>query len=229
MSQNNFNQTSPIGVQPIDPAEQSMPNPFTSSVGEAQQLPGFGVAPVKRGPISVQTLLLLLVLVCSVGGLFGMRKLGLGNLTALASGHVEVDLSTVPKLDNRHIEVIDSLNRSRTTNQVLPEMVKKNPFILEGRKITDEDQLAASGREQQTAAERAKAERAEAIDKQLKAMEINGILAGSRPVARINGKVVRVGERLGEFTVKSISGRSVELFLDGQSYTLEMKVGSAMP
>jgi hypothetical protein len=155
--------------------------------------------------------------------------MGLGNLTSLASGHVEVDLSTVPKLDTRHLTVIESLNRSRTTNQVEASMIKKNPFVLEGRKISDEDQMASSGREKQTAAERAAVERAETIAKQIKGMEVNGIMAGARPIARINGKVVRVGERLGDFVVKSIAGRSVELFLDGQTYTIEMRVGNGMP
>jgi hypothetical protein len=52
---------------------------------------------------------------------------------------------------------------------------------------------------------------------------LNGVsVVGDRGVALINGRMVRQGERVGEFTVGTISGRQVELRADGLQVYLRL-------
>lgn len=51
-------------------------------------------------------------------------------------------------------------------------------------------------------------------------------MAGGRPVARINGRLVRVGDKLDEvFRVAAITGRGVQIQADGHVFILELSTG----
>ena len=61
------------------------------------------------------------------------------------------------------------------------------------------------------------------IVRKYSALDLNSVLLGSTPVARISGNTVRVGDILdGIFRVKSISARTVNLEVDGKLYTLSL-------
>ncbi|MFN7430836.1 MAG: hypothetical protein ACK5TP_09670, partial [bacterium] len=54
----------------------------------------------------------------------------------------------------------------------------------------------------------------------------NSVMAGGRPVARINGRLVRVGDKLDEvFRVAAITGRGVQIQADGHVFILELSTG----
>jgi hypothetical protein len=216
---------------PVTGQENVAPSPFVAG-GEGQALPGFGVGPARKSPVSLQTLLVAVVLVASAGAIVTMRKVGLGNFTPFAmGGEVQVDLSTVPKADTRHVMVIEALNKTRTGNQVAVEQLQKNPFSLPAVESTGQDDFAAAARmTEMSAAERARLERESALRKQFQEMVLNGVMKTSRgPVARVNGRMVHVGDRLGDFTVLEISGRSVVLEADGVQMTLDGRAGAKQP
>jgi hypothetical protein len=51
-------------------------------------------------------------------------------------------------------------------------------------------------------------------------------MAGGRPVARINGRLVRVGDKLDEvFRVAAITGRGVQIQADEHVFILELSTG----
>jgi hypothetical protein len=216
---------------PVTGQENVAPSPFVTA-SDGQGLPGFGVGPSRKSPITLQTLLVAVVLVASAGAIVMMRKVGLGNFTPFAmGGEVQVDLSTVPKADTRHVAVIEALNKTRTGNQVAVDQLQKNPFSLPAlESVAGQDDFAAARMSEVSAAERARIEREDALRKQFNEMVLNGVMKTSRgPVARVNGRMVHAGDRLGDFTVLEISGRSVLLEADGMQVKLEVSGGRKQP
>jgi len=62
------------------------------------------------------------------------------------------------------------------------------------------------------------------VQSEFNKLELNSVLGGSMPIARISGEAVRVGDKIGDyFTVVAIHGRSVELSAEGEIYTLFME------
>jgi hypothetical protein len=82
--------------------------------------------------------------------------------------------------------------------------------------------LTPEERAAQDAARRAEVRRLE-LESTARSLAVQSIIGGRVPVARINNRTVRVGDRLAEaFTVKRIDDRSVVIEADGMSFTLEM-------
>lgn len=208
-------------------AGESLPNPFTNNApDQPPALPGFGVQSGVSKGISSHTALLLLVLLISAAAIFGMRKIGLGSLAALASGGAsELDMSQVPKIDDTHKQVLTELSKSRTDNQVSKDDLQRNPFLLMMRPkplkpvIANMPDMPAPKDD----AEALKQARVRELLEKLSAMQLNGIMGGARPVARIDGRLYRAGEVVaGTFTVRTISGKQVQLEADGELFVLEM-------
>jgi len=205
---------------------ESLPNPFTNNAPDLPpQLPGFGVASGGSKGISSHTALLLLVLLISAVAIFGMRKLGLGTLAALASvGAEKVDMSAVPKIDDSHKLVLAELSKTRTDNQVEKDQLQRNPFQQMFRPRPLNNAVAAPNMPvpKDDAEARQQARVSDLLIK-LGGMQLNGIMGGLRPVARIDGRMYRVGETVAAtFTVRAISGRQVQLEADGELFVLEM-------
>ena len=127
-----------------------------------------------------------------------------------------------PAID--HTRVLRDLSESAVKGQVPIEQVQKNPFEIPAviaAPTPDDPELAAK-----QAAERARKEaeaRKQHLDQVLAGLKVHGIIGGSTPVARINDKAVRVGDKVEDiFEVAAIQGRSVELECDGQTYVLSL-------
>jgi hypothetical protein len=59
---------------------------------------------------------------------------------------------------------------------------------------------------------------------------LHSVMGGKRPLARIDDETVTVGDTVAEyFTVTEISGRSVTITADGESFTLTMQAGNMPP
>jgi hypothetical protein len=205
-----------------------MPNPFTTPAPDLPPaLPGFGVQSGASTGISSHTALLLLVLLISAAAIFGMRKIGMGSLAALASGGPsELDMSAVPKIDDSHTPLLNELSKSRTDNQVAKDQLQRNPFLMMVRPKAVPPQGVAAMPDLPEPKDDAEAQRQARVREllgMLSAMELNGIMGGSRPVAKIDGRLFRAGEVVGgTFTVVRISGKQVELEADGERFVLEM-------
>jgi hypothetical protein len=193
-----------------------------------------GVAPARRS-ISVHTVLCLASVLVAGGSLYAMRQVGLGAGTALAvtTEKVELPKQRVDAATQR--AVLADLNTSRATLQVPEDMVKLNPFRLSlavppraqavsvavsGSSAPTEEELrrAAEARRREIEAQRQKVQTA------FGALRFNSAIGtGDGALARINDRLYRVGDRVGEFfVIRAIGTHQVELEWEGQTFTLTL-------
>jgi len=197
--------------------------------GGATSLAGLGEAEqaAKKSTIPPGVLLLALVVAVSGGLLYGMRQVGLGVGLDLRLPTIDYPVDAAEAVvvrDERHQRIMDDLATSESILQVPLDNLQRNPFRLDSAPAEivaepGEDPEATAAR---IAAERERQRRQE-IKRTLDAIEVNSVLTGAVPLARINGKPVRIGERVADvFVVRAIYGRTVELEADGRVYRKTM-------
>ncbi|MCW5765647.1 MAG: hypothetical protein KIT68_06700 [Phycisphaeraceae bacterium] len=207
--------------------------------GTLAGLEGLSAEITRRPRVSAQSVLLAVVVVVAGGVLFAMRQIGLGPASAIAqTKDAEIPMPS----SGDHRGVLADLNTSRVDLQVPEANVKKNPFRLVGAAM--EPEVAAPGATTDEASRRAgEAARADAekrrkqaearaglVKSKLNGMTLNGVMGGSNPVARVNGRVYRTGDVVDElFTVREIRQRAVDLECDGITYTIEMATAEGKP
>jgi hypothetical protein len=192
--------------------------------GPAVRFGGSATSP-KRGGMYV---VLLALVVVGGGVLYGMRLVGLGPLKQLADAQVNVDYNLNDAGASKtaeHQKVLAELNANQVAVQVPLEKVQRNPFRMASALSKPADDIQpddgsakAADKQRQSASARKLAIRT-AFD----GLKLNSVIAGSVPIARINGETIRVGDSVAEyFIVVSITGRGVELEADGQPFTLSI-------
>jgi hypothetical protein len=175
--------------------------------------------PTRRVP--TQAIFVLVLLAIAGGALYGMRRMGMGPIGAVAEPpNLDYDY-TKRVVGTEHKKVLEDLNANHVEAQVPPDDVQKNPFKLaEALKHTEEPQ--SKGPEKRSGPTEAEA-RADLIKTTLAGLHIHGILDGTVPVARVNDQTVRVGDTVaGILTVTAIKGRLIELTADDQTYTIAL-------
>lgn len=181
--------------------------------------PGSASAP--RRVVSTQTLLIVGVLVASAAVLLGMRRYGMG--AGLRFSTVEIDYALDDVSGDRladHQRVLAVLARSGAPAQIPAFRIQKNPFELIVVRGQTEAGADASTRAEQRA-EELRRQREEAIRTALRTISVQAVMNGPVPVARVNGRILRVGDRLDDmFTIAAIEERGVVLEADGQRYTV---------
>lgn len=201
----------------------------------SETLPGIEIDGSVRAPrVSSGTVFLVGALVIAAGLLAGMRYVGLGPKGASAKMAFDDDLlnsASMPVRDHR--VVLGDLNASRIDQQVPDSSIKRNPFKLAGSEVTalpEDDAAKRSAEDQRRVNEqRAKdlAARTKQVDDAFKMLALHGVMGGSVPLARINNKTIKLGEKLGPFLVTKIAGRTVELEADARVFRLELAEGGA--
>lgn len=165
----------------------------------------------------------ILGLVVATAGLMlgAMRLMGIGANIDLVKVKIDYPLDGEggPKKD--HTRILSDLKDAGVA-QVPLEAIQMNPFEwktmrapepVAQEKGPDPAELSRIEREQ----------RAQTLKSALAGLQLNSVMAGRVPVARISGEMVKVGDKVGEFfTVKSIGGRSVELTADDQTFTISI-------
>ena len=155
------------------------------------------------------------VLAIGIALLFFMRQAGMGPRPAEADVIVDYQFQEKRAAEAVELqqEVLEELNRAGPPVQFETEEIGRNPFRLKAPlQITDGSP--------ETAAENAGEVR---VMDALSRLRLQTVIDGRIPVARISGKTVRVGDRVGElFVAESISGRSVTLRAGDRVFTLEM-------
>lgn len=187
--------------------------------------PEQALAGPRRARVSGQALVLGALLCVGGGLIYAMRLVGFGPLMSIAKTPVpEYDAAARVGPDD-HKRIIADLSADHAKAQVPLDQVQKNPFRLSdvvaapapAGPNADDGRAGAERARQLADARRRKVEQA------LAGLQLNGVIGGARPVARISGEAVRVGDAVGEhFTVKAIHGRSVELAWEDQVFTLQM-------
>ncbi len=225
-------------MAPVDPTL----SPLNGAGGEASAKPEEGQASVQepaleglsagggKARISSAWLLIAGAVAISGGVLWGMRYVGMkgGEGKGVTFDKSLVEAANRPRRD--HTLVLEDLKSSRLGSQVPSEAVKKNPFRLADSMVTGlptpdlvDDDRARKLAEQLENQKRREAERLAAIQMQLTALRLQTVMGGSSPLARISGRMVRVGDVVGEFfKVRAIHGRTVDLDCDGAVFELKM-------
>jgi hypothetical protein len=189
----------------------------------------FGLPPASKRP--QQLVVVAMLVVGAVACIFAMRQFGLGALPALGATELEYKPAQATSAASAK-QVLAELERSRKAVQVSAEHIKSDPFELAGVKSVEAplaDPNAAAGAAARLAEEQRRA-REKQLSDSLAKLELQGMMQGAVPVARINDELVKVGMTVGEhFTVVAIEGRGVTLAADGKEYilTLDMDGGGS--
>jgi hypothetical protein len=193
-----------------------------------------GVAPVKRS-MSVHAVLCVASVIFAAGSLYAMRQVGLGpgSVLAVTTERVELPKQRVDPMLQR--AVLADLNTSRATLQVPEDMVKLNPFRL-SLAVPPRAQavgVVASGPNGPTEEDLRRAEEArrreieaqrQRVQTAFNALRFNSAIGtGDGALARINDRLYRVGDKVGEFfVIRAIGTHEVELEWEGQAFTLSL-------
>lgn len=168
--------------------------------------------------------LVLGFVLCIAGAtLFGMRTIGGAGRIALLDIKIDypLDAAAGASLKDQQL-VLQDLRSSNELRQVPLEDVQMNPFEWRGLGPA-ETVRAGIGVDPAELSRRAREQRQRDIEQAFGRLELNSVIGGRMPVARISGEIVKVGGKIGDyFTVVSIDGRSVVLAADDQKYTMTL-------
>jgi hypothetical protein len=234
--------------QATTPGSSPDTNPALAPIDKGEARPAGGVfrldaagaagesapPPAPKARLSLQTVMLACLLVGGAGLLYAMRLVGINPLQNVAGGTKlnDYELARPGSMTADHKRVLEQLSTATAAPAQVPaDQVHKNPFELADLLGPATPALDAGAAGAKAGAERARRDaeaRARKLQTTLAGLKLNGVLGGSRPVARISGKAVRVGDTVEDlFTVHAIHGRSVELTADGRTFTLTMDDATA--
>jgi len=204
----------------------------TTGIPSLNQGPASGLQGPSKSRIDTQMMIAGVVLLIGVGAVYGMRYLGMA--AGLDEHAVSIDYtsqSTTPEVNKRYSEVMTALDDSTRVRQFSDEVdLPEHPFAREALGdgsdlpmdpgMSDEERLAM---QRQREFENARTAHENEIASELYSFQLQGVIGGKRPAARISGHAVRVGMELGShFTVVEITGRTVIIEADGSRYELAM-------
>ena len=188
----------------VEGGEGQAGQPLLSDFGAQEAMPGGGVRSNKSRRMGVAALIIL----GAAGGIFLMRQVGLGAASVIAAIVVDYDPNEFTKGPGDPA-VLDELARSRLAVQVPAEVFEQDPFVLEPMAIEAETQQAQAEPEftdEELALQRL-AQEAESAAEQI---EVQSVMGGPIPLARINGSIYRLGDTVLEvLQVTAIDGREV--------------------
>lgn len=187
------------------------------------------LAPKPRRKLPTQHLVTLLVLVAGGGALLAMRQYGMGAGMKFDQG-VKIDYveSVARKRTAEQERILVDLERGVTATTPQAADIRKNPFKL----AAGPSPAPAAPAPDAEAARSAEAQkrRADELASAAAGVVLNGVMGGDTPLARVDGLIVRVGDKVGElFTVVAIQGRSILLTADGQVFVVQMSDAPAAP
>lgn len=207
------------------------PQQATDKLGESQaplllqdmQSPeeAFGMPKSRR---TSQAVIVCLLLAGAVTAIFAMRHFGMGPSAALAG----VELEYKPDESARYespARILAQLERSRTAVQVPVDHITQDPFELNPTDTSDPEAASREAlRLRQQELEAARARRQAEITAAIGKLELQSVMQGRVPVARINGEICRIGSPVGDrFVVETIESRHVTLLDDnGERHKLSL-------
>lgn len=193
----------------------------------------FAPAP-EKSRVSGQIILAAVVLVLAGGAIYGMRFVGLN--AGFGDEGVKIDYTSqtgTPEAARRFDRVMTELDSSLGAVQIAntdeipqtpfsrPETAESGPIVFEEPNDMDDlDRLARMAAEQQRLEQE---ERMALIQGELARMEVQSIIGGRVPAARVSGQTITIGQTIGIFRVLDIAGGSVFIESDGHKY--ELRIG----
>ncbi len=192
------------------------------------------VATKRRIPSGV--VLLVVVLVVAGGALYAMRLGGSVSKSDTTASAAEIAIAqalatlganaTAPAADGQTAgkplettdEVIARFANDPTGKQVSLDQLSKNPFARAGGAQVTEVGLDEAGPNATPAQQNLRK-----IRDELSRLQLQTVMNGRVPLAVINGKIVRVGDKFGSFRITAIERMSVVLSAAGKTYHLTME------
>lgn len=167
---------------------------------------------------------LCMVVAIGAGGLWFMRVIAKGRtLEEMDSPSIDYPLEK-ERTDaaQGHEQVLRDLSTSAEFPTVPLGQVQMNPFTLKVESARSAEQNASTA-DPAEMARREEERRRKEIEERFSMLKLNSVMNGSVPMAQISGELVRAGDTIDEiFTVTAITGRSVTLEAEGETYTLNM-------
>lgn len=177
-----------------------------------------------RRPFPTQHLVTLLVVVAGGGALVAMRQYGMGaGMKFDKAAKVDFVETVSMKRTPEQERILTDLQRGVTAAPPQAADIQKNPFkLVQGQAPAIEAVGPDPDADAKRTAEERKRRESE-INSALAAVTLNGVMGGAVPLARVNGEIVRVGDKVSNlFIVAAIQGRSILLTADGQAFIVEM-------
>jgi hypothetical protein len=168
--------------------------------------------------------------VMSAGALFGMRTYGKN-----AGGKVEKFDAEFKPVKSEAVtaaqtqRVLAELEAHKSPIQISKDAIRRNPFVLGAATpapvVDDKGRVNLEmEKKARDAAERDRLAKERELNDTLGNLEVTGVMMGSRPVARVSGKLYRVGDVIAKiFTVTEITDRGVKLTSEGKEYEISIK------
>lgn len=186
--------------------------------------------------LNSQALVLVIILSVSACALIAMRKLGLKaglDMTSIATADPVSFNRDDPEKMARYERIMSDLQRIQAPLDMSQGELAKIPLLLEpgagGTAAAPQDTEEAIAARQKAIEERKRNERLARLKDQLNKLKLQSVVGGKMPVARISGETVKVGDKVGDgYVVKAIHDRSVELEIEGETFTLDMGVSKSM-
>jgi hypothetical protein len=178
---------------------------------------GASLAQVASGPVVA-----VVMLVLGGGGVYGMKMLS--QAAAVSGEEVSFEYESAlagPSIASRMTEALAGLDSSARPVQVPADPQARDPFRMGPATAlaADDGSWAAAERSERERMMRAEEERRQREEQEVMLAEalgritLQGVVGGRRPLARINGETVKVGDTVvdGIFKVDAIDGRAVVL------------------
>ncbi len=202
-----------------DDENKPLASPFTGGLGGEDSA---AAASPQRSRLISGALVLALVLMIAGGALFMMRKFALTGGLRFVDVKIDYPMDGGARVtDEKHLRIMRDLSASDEVVQVPLKDLARNPFVLGG---SEEAEALPDPTFDAVDPEWAKREqRRRDIENTLSALQLNGVITGAQPIARISGRAYRVGDVVADlFVLTAIHGRDVELQADGKTYHISL-------
>jgi hypothetical protein len=180
-----------------------------------------------------QPLVIGLTVIVSAVALMGMRQIGMRSAIAFESDQSEFDFQGDAQLQTRYERLMADLCNAKDPLDVALADFGNSPFAMREAIVPLQQAVNTAplaGESPEAAAARVAAARKTALLNEAGKLVLHSVMGGKRPLARIDDETVTVGDTVAEyFTVTEISGRSVTITADGESFTLTMQAGNMPP
>lgn len=213
-----MSQRGPIPEAPLDMAKRSGPAMFSLNENTQSHEAGAG----KGKKVNSYNIIFMAMITSSILVIVSMRLLNRPIATLEASETISYDRPDIdPRRQAQQERMLASLQNTQTNLNVDPKTLGYTPMLTRERKV-DPVAAAAPAPKAMDPAEKARLELASKRKTEFEKLELSGTTLGRVPVARINGELFKIGDKVGDlFTIKTITQRTVELTHQDMTFTLE--------
>jgi len=142
-----------------------------------------------------------------------------GNKASADAGGATDAGKSIPGMNRNTGSIVAMFSQDFSDKQVPIEFVKKNPFRLS---LPEPKQKPQDTKEDKPDPEQQRRKRLAKLRNQADRLTLQSVMGGDSPVAVIDGELYQRGDRVGPFTIHSISRLRVKVKAAGEMFTLTM-------